>query len=135
MEFWCVDAAADGDADGEWDGDGASGAEAVACGVVDDLVVGGAEEAFELDFGDGPHAGHGEADGGADDAGFGEGRVDDAVFAEALGEAFGDAEDAAVDADIFAEDDDAVVGFHFLGECEVDGLDEGEVGHGLWVRG
>ena len=42
-------------------------------------------------------------------------RIDDAIGAEALLQAVGDAEDAAVEADVFAEDHDAFVRAPFPG--------------------
>ena len=105
-----------------------------AGGVVGELVVGGPKKTLELDLGYGAHAGHRQADGRAHDARLGQRRVHHAIAAEALEEPLGDAEHAAVEADILAEDDDAVVLLHFLGEGEVDGLDESEVGHGVVQR-
>ena len=48
---------------------------------------------------------------------------------EPLLQAFGDAEDAAVDADILTEADDTAVARHFLVEGLVDRLDEVEFWH------
>src|SRR5699024_6909346 len=47
-----------------------------------DLVEGGEDEAVELDLDHGPVAAHGQAHGGADDAGLGQRRVDHALGAE-----------------------------------------------------
>jgi len=128
-----MDAAAGGNADRQGNGERAAGAGPHAGGVRADLVEGRRQEAFELDLGDRPQAGHGQPDRGADDAGFGQRRVLHAFGSEALVQAVGDAEDTAVDADILSENDHAIVGLHFLDEGEVDGLYEGEVGHGPGV--
>ena len=126
-----VDAAAHRHADGQRDGEAAASPGSHSRGVGADLVVRGPEEAVELDLRDRSKPGHREADRGSDDAALGERRVDHAVFAEALLQAFGHAEDAAVDADVFAEEKDPVVLLHLLDEGEVDRLYECEVGHRL----
>ena len=94
-----------------------------------DLVVGRGQEAFELDLGHRTQAGHGQPDRRADDPGFRQRGVHHAVGPEPLVQAFGHSKHAAVDADVLAEDDDAIILLHFLDEGEVDGLDKGEVGH------
>jgi hypothetical protein len=86
----------------------------------------------ELDLRHRHEAVHGQADRRADDAGLGQRRVHHPVAAEPLEEALGDAEDAAVESDVLAEQDHPLVGLHLLDEGEVDGLHEGQVGHG-WV--
>ena len=89
---------------------------------------GGPDVVEELDFDDRLHAADGHADGAADDVGFGERRVEDAVGAELLLQAGGELEDAALAFDlalaqlliaagvghIFAEDDDARVAAHLV---------------------
>ncbi len=107
----------------------AAGAVAVLGELGDDLVVGGEDEVAELDLGDGDEAVEGHADRRADDTAFGEGRVDDAVVAELVEEALGDAEDAADLADVLAEDDDAGVAAHLETERVVDGLDHVHLRH------
>src|SRR5271157_4933573 len=68
---------------------------------VGNLVEGASDEVHELKFGDGTHAGERRSEGCADDGGFGDGRVDDALGAEAVNESVGDFEGAAVNADVF----------------------------------
>ena len=96
--------------------DGNAGAPAIAAfrGEVRDLIEGAGNEIGELHFGDGPHSHQRRADRRADDSGFGDRRVDDAPLAESLEHAGGDFESAAVDADIFAKDEDAFVLFHLF---------------------
>ena len=130
MQLGGMDAAADRDADRERHGQTAAGAGPHAGRVRADLVVRRSEEALELDLRHRTEAAHRQPDRGADDAALREGRVDHAVRAEPLLQSFGDAEDAAVEADVLAEQDDAVILLHFLHEREVDRLNEGEVGHG-----
>src|SRR5690606_25836422 len=68
--------------------------------------------------------------------------VDDAVFAVLGLQSIGDAEDAAVEADILAEEDDLGIGGEGEVEGVVDGTDEGHLRHlrtpgagGLrWIR-
>jgi hypothetical protein len=78
----------------------------------------------------GLHAGDGQADGRAHDAGLVEGCVDDAVLAVLGLQAVGDAEDAAVEADILAEEDDIGVAGEGQVEGVVDGGDQCHLRHG-----
>src|SRR5207249_7539281 len=56
-------------------------------------------------------------------------RVDDAHLAEALQHPLGDLEGAAVDADVLAEDEDALVALHLLPDPLPDRLNVGRQGH------
>ncbi len=96
---------------------------------VDDLVEGAADEIHELEFGHRTHAGERRAEGRADDGGLRDGRVDDALRAEAIDEAVGDFERAAVDADVFAETEDGRIALHFLPDSLADGFEIGELRH------
>src|SRR5216117_2322555 len=98
-------AAAVGHADDHRHVEAALRARAVARDVVLDLVETLEGEAGELDLAHGLEPVQRHADGGADDAGFGERTVDHALAAELAVQVLGDAEDAAVDADVLAEDD------------------------------
>ena len=92
---------------------------------VANLHHGGPDVVEELNFGDGLQAADGHADGAADDAGFGERRVEDAVGAVFALQAGGGFEDAALPfyvleiffaagvGDVFAEDGDALVAAPF----------------------
>src|SRR6185312_276264 len=62
---------------------------------VADLRVRGADEVHELELGHGAHAGHGRAVGRRHDGGFRDRRIDHALFAEVVDEAFSDLERAA----------------------------------------
>ena len=66
--------------------DGNAGAPAIAAlrGEVRDLIECAGNEIGELHLGDRPHSHQRRADGGADDCGFGNRRVDDAPLAEFL---------------------------------------------------
>ena len=94
---------------------------------VGDLVEGAADEVHELKFGDGAHAGERGSEGRADDGGLGDGRVDDALGAEAVDESVGDFEGAAVNADVFAEAEDGGVAVHFFPDSLADGFEVGEL--------
>src|SRR5580704_14131110 len=72
------------------------------CDHVADLVEGAADEVHELEFGDGAHAGERGAECRSHNGRLRDGRVDDALGAEAIDESVGDFEGAAVDADVFA---------------------------------
>jgi len=126
-----VDAAAVRHADDDGAGEAAARAVALAGHVVRDLVQGGVDEAHELDFGDDFQALRGHADGHAGDHAFGERRVLHAVAAEALLQAGGGAEHAAVGADVLADQDDVRIARHLGGQRHVDGLDQCDLGHGL----
>src|SRR5579872_5294272 len=97
---------------------------------VGDLVHGASDEVHELEFGDWAHAGEGRAEGSADDCGFGDGRVDDALGTEAVDESVGDFEGATVDADVFAEAEDRRVMFHFFPDSLADGFEVSKL-HGV----
>ncbi len=126
----CADAAAPRGAPYGRNGHAAAGAIAQARGVAGDLFHHRVDEAFELRFGDRLHALHGQADGDAGDGGFVQRRVEHAPFAEFFLQALGGAEHAAVDANVFAEDDDAFVVRHFVGERLGHGFDKSDLCHG-----
>ena len=97
--------------------------------LLDDLVHGREDEVGELDLGDRQQAVGGRADGDAGDHRFGERRVDHAVVAELGPQAVGGEEDAALAADVLAQDDDPAVAAHLVAEALADRLDEGPDGH------
>ena len=76
---------------------------------IGELVEAAGDEIDELHFGDGAQAEIAHAAGRADDGAFADGRVDDALPAEFFEQAFAGLEGAAVDADVFADEDDAGV--------------------------
>ena len=122
-----TDAAAEGDADDDRHLHPALRAVGVLRDLAHDLVVGGVDEAVELDLHDGAVTAQRHTDRGADDAGLREGRVDDAVLAEVLLETVGDAEDAAELADVLAHEQDLVVGLHRLAQAHVEALGESDL--------
>src|SRR2546422_4634135 len=101
----------------------------VARAVVLDLVEALEGEARELDLADGLEAVEGHADGGPDDGRFGQRAVDDALGTELPLQIIGHAEDAAVHADVLAQDEHVSVALHCLEEGEVERLDHVELGH------
>ena len=94
---------------------------------VADLVHGAADEVHELKFGDRTHAGERRAEGRAHDGGFCDRRVDDPLGTEAVNEAVGDFEGAAVDADVFADAEDGGVALHFFPDSLADGFEIGKL--------
>src|SRR2546425_3593743 len=112
-------------------------AHAVAGGVVLDLMEALEAEAGELDLADGLEAVERHADRGADDGRFGQRAVDDALAPELAVQVLGDSEDAAVHADVLADDDDVLVALHLLEQRQVEGLDHVQFRHRLvlpWPR-
>src|SRR5688500_9382352 len=124
-----ADAAAVGRADDHGDLVLAAAAVADLRGLRHQLVEAGEDEVLELDLRDRAQAVRRHADGGADDERLVERRVEHARIAVLRPEAVGGAEDAAVLADVLAEDDDVAVAAHGLVEGVRDGLDQGQVGH------
>src|SRR5580704_12411501 len=94
---------------------------------VGDLIHGARNEIHELEFGYGTHAGERGSEGRSYDGRFGDGRVDDALGAEAVDESVGDFEGAAVDADVFAETENGGVAVHFFPDSLADGFEIGEL--------
>src|SRR5205823_3089110 len=107
-------------------------APALLRGDGDELVPRARDEVRELHLGDWAQAHDRGAGAAADDGGLGERRVDDAPGAKLLLEAERDLEGAAVDADVFADQEDPLVTSHLgaqpVGNC----LQIGEFGHYLW---
>ena len=63
----------------------------------------------------------------AHNGGLGDGRVDDALGAEAVDETVGDFESPAVDADVFAEAEDSWIAVHFFPDSLADGFEVSEL--------
>jgi hypothetical protein len=125
-----ADAAAERDPDDDRHRDPSTRAEVELRDLRDDLVVRRVDEPVELDLDDRLVAAQRHADGGADDAGLGQRRVDHAVLAEVLLQPVGDAEDAAERADVLAHQDDLRVVLHRLAQAGVEGLRERELHRG-----
>ena len=100
-----------------------------AADLAHDLVERGVHEVGELHLGDRPQAVDRRAHRGAGDHPLGEGRVEDALVAVLGPQALGRAEDAALLADVLAEDHDALVALHLLVHGEADRLEDVELGH------
>src|SRR5215216_7183859 len=83
-------------------------------GVVGQDVEAARDEINELHLGYGAHAHHRSAARGPDYRAFRDRRVNDALFAESGKKTFGHLECAAVCADVFAKDEDALVALHLF---------------------
>src|SRR6185503_13597942 len=83
-------------------------------------------------LGNGAHPHHRGAGAAAHDRSLGEGRVDHAPGAELLLEALRHLEGASVDADVLADDEDALVALHLGAEAVRNCLQIGLYGHYLW---
>src|SRR5207237_3684244 len=92
-------------------------------GVIDDLLERRGAEVRELHLRDRHETTERGADGNADDARFGDGRVDDAIGAELFDEPVGHAEDAAPNADVLPQEDEPLVAPELALERVVNGLD------------
>src|ERR1700683_342824 len=96
---------------------------------VGDLVEGAGDEINELHFRHGAQAEIAHAARSAYDGGFADRSFDHAFVAETREQAFGGFERAAVDADVFADDDDGRVAVHFLEHGLADGFEHRDFGH------
>jgi hypothetical protein len=124
-----ADAAAERDADRDRHRDAALAAGVHLRELADDLVVRRVDEAVELDLAHRPVAAHRQADRGADDGRLRERGVHDAVLAEVLLQAVGDAEDAAELADVLAHHEDLRVVLHRAAQRLVERLGHGHDRH------
>src|SRR6202521_3943836 len=91
---------------------------------IGELVEAASDEIDELHFADGAQAEIAHAAGGADDGALADGRVDHALPAETLEQAFAGLESAAVHANVFADDHDRGVALHLLKHGLFDGFEE-----------
>ncbi len=101
-------------------------------GEVDNLVEAAGDEIGELHLRHRPQPHEAGADGRADDGAFGNGRIHHAFLAEMLEESGGHFERAAVDADVFAQQEDVRVALHLFPQPLADGF-QVSCRHGLWV--
>src|SRR5205823_694013 len=104
-------------------------APALLCGDGDELVPGARDEVRELHLRYRAHAHERRARAAADDRGLGERRVDDAPGAELLLEAERDLEGAAIDADVLADHEHALVAAHLHAKPIGDRLQICHLGH------
>src|SRR5712672_2980384 len=106
--------------------DGGGGVpEIVAFGdEIGELVEAAGDEIDELHLADGTQAEITHAAGRADDGAFADGRVDHALPAETLEQAFAGLERAAVNTHIFADDHNGGVALHFLEHGLLNGFEE-----------
>jgi hypothetical protein len=116
--------------DDEWDIDLPAREIAQLGGVLDDLVGRLEREVPGHHLDDRAHAGHRHADRGAGEAGLGNRRVDHALGAEAVEKGIGHEVRAAVEADVLAHDDDALVTLHLVGHRGTKRLAIGHYRHG-----
>ena len=86
-------------------------------GYVHDLVGGQQAEVDRHELDDGSQATEGGSDARADEDRFRDGRVLNAVLAELVDEALGDAVGAAVEADVLAHQEDALVVEERFAQC------------------
>ena len=98
----------------------------------DEVVPRARDEIGELHFRDGAHAHDRGAGAAADDRGLGERSVDHAPRAELLLEAERDLEGPAIDANVLADHEDALVALHLLAETIGNCLQISLFGHYLW---
>jgi hypothetical protein len=96
---------------------------------VDDLVKAAGDEVGELHLADRAQPDDGGTDRRADDPRLGERRVHHPFGTELLDEAVGDLERAAVDADVLAHEQDAVVPAHLGAQTVGDRAQVGHLGH------
>ena len=116
------------------DRDRRAGAVVLLRGDGDEVVPGAGDEVRELHLRHRPHAHQRRAGRAGDDRRLRERHVEHAPRAELLLEAQRHLEGAAVDADVLAEDEDALVAAHLLPEAVGDRLEVGLLGHLLVVR-
>src|SRR5207247_8562020 len=114
------------------DRDGRPGAVALLGGDGDEVVPRARDEVGELHLRDGAHAHDRGAGAAADDRRLGERRVDHAPGPELLLEAERHLEGAAVDADVLADHEHALVAAHLLPETVADRLQIRLLSHYLW---
>ncbi len=100
-----------------------AGAVARLRGEVGDHVEGAGDEVGELHLGDRTHPHHRRADRGADDRRLGQRGVHDPLLAEPREQPVRHLEGAAVDADVLAEHEHALVALHLLEDALADRLD------------
>jgi hypothetical protein len=82
-----------------------------------------------VNLGDGLEAKRRRSHGHPGNGGLGQGCIPNPPRPEALDEPVGGAEDAAVDADIFAHDEHAIVFRHRVLKCHSNSLDQSELRH------
>ena len=97
--------------------------------MVHQLIDAGINESHELDLADRlqPLCRHADAE--SADKEFGKRRIEHAFRSETLLQSDGGAEDAAVDADVFAEHDDVGILLHGAGKRQIDGFDQRHLRH------
>src|SRR5215469_5060399 len=98
---------------------------------VNDLVKGASDEVHELKLGHRTHSGEGCAEASVHDGHLGDRSIDHAFRSEAIDEAVGDLESAAVDADVFSDAKDGGIALHLFPDALPDCL---EVGNSCHVR-
>ena len=130
MGLAAADAAAAGRADRDRGGEVPRGAIAQPRQLAHDLIEPRIDVVGELDFRHGLEAVGSHTDGRADDAAFGNRRIQHALIAVLALQAFGGAEHPAEEADVLAEDDHARVAFQHNVHRGVQRLDHVHACHG-----
>src|SRR4029453_5621247 len=87
------------------------------------------DKSGELDLRDGAETLCGEPDRHPSDRVLGERRIEDAIRPKALQQSVGGAEYTAFSSNILAEDENIGILCHGARECQIDGLDEVDLGH------
>ena len=98
--------------------------------LADDLIERRIDEIGKLNFGDRTQAFHRHPDSDADDRGFGNRRIDHPIRTKLVDEILADQKDVSARADVFTQDERAVVIFHRVVERRPDGLDVIHHSHG-----
>ena len=129
MMLGCVDAAAKRRSQHHRTAQTAPGPVAHATGMTDHLVDGRINEAHKLYFGDRLETLGRHADRDPGQQVFRERRIHDPIRTEFFLQTRRCAENSTVDANVLAENHDAVVMFHFPGHRHRDGFDQGNLGH------
>src|ERR1039457_238232 len=98
-------------------------------GHVDDLIEGAADEVHKLELGHGTQPRKGSTEGSAYDGRLRNRRINHALGPEAVDEAVGNFESAAIDADVLAYAKHARVALHLFPDSLADGSEVGDDGH------
>ena len=105
-----------------------------AGGVIDDLVPGDVGKAPEHEFHDRTHAEHAGSDAHTDEAGLGDGGIDDPFVAPLFPETIGDFISPVILGNFFAHEDDIFITGQFLVEGLADGFAVSDQGHRGWGK-
>src|SRR5215469_18207432 len=96
---------------------------------VNDLVEGASDEVHKLKLGHRTHSGEGRAEASVHNGHLGDRSIDHAFGSEAIDEAVGDLESAAVDTDVFSDAKDGGIALHLFPDALADCLEVGKGRH------